>query len=521
MKKAKIFSLIALTLCFIMVFASCGAGSMMKYFNPDVEEEKVFASSAKVEGLGTYLGEKGGDLVLFSDESVDGKVTYKVYNVETGTVVYTQELAIVLDGDVTTLDFDLYEIGDDVSYFIVNTYVNEDLTNSKLFGEAGGTAIAECTVDPDYEEYYDEVIVFNGAAYSVDENGAIVKTFDVDEFNPLVEADYVGVDYVYVVDDGVLAVYDKKGGFVSGYTFKGYGESIAYGVLGNGNFMIQYVVELPEDATSYDIFEEGTKLDLVTEIVNVKNGSAKEIEVDFIIDEEIYNAYSDTEFAEYYGMVEDFDLNLAEITYIVDGYIDDSTEVSVILDNNLKVKATIDDVVEGAEYISAIADNIFYVYDKYENIHFIDENGKVIKTIASESVESINSKYIATENAIYDLTFTKVYDLKANKYEIESTGYDFFILTKETDDGTEYARFNNGAVTVIVAAGSETTFYGSFIYSTNLYYVRTVGDTTTYTYYNGAGTVVGTFESLMSVISETENAAIVRVGTDYYRLAKA
>ena len=523
MKKAKIFSLIALTLCFIMVFASCGAGSMLKYFDPDLEEEKVFASSAKVEGVGTYANVQGGDLVLFTDASVDGKVTYRVYNVETGTVVHTQDLAIVVDGDVTTLDFKLYEIEDDISYFIVTTRVDGEITNVKLFGEAGGTAIAESTVDPDYAEYYDEVIVFNGAAYVADENGAIVKSFDVDEFGTLYdEYRYAGGDYVYVSEDGKLTVTDKKGAFVCGYDFKGYAE-YEWFVLANGNVLVQYYVELPFDAATYDVFEDGTKYDLLTEIYSIKNGSAKEIDVDYIINY-VSNTNTRSNLIEIYNLVEDFDLNLGTITMIVDGNIDESTTTSVILDNNLKVKADLGDVVDGAMNIELVADNLFMVTDKYDNAHFINEKGDLVKSVSEESIKRINSKYIVTDKSIYDFTFTKVYDLKANKYELKSTGYDFFILTKETDDGVEYARFNNGAVTVIVAANSENTSYGSYDSELGLYYVRTVGtEKTTYTYYNGAGTVVGTFEYTIDesdVISVTENAAIVRVGTDYYRLAK-
>jgi len=514
MKKAKIFSLIALTLCFIMVFASCGAGSMLKYYNTDIEEDKPFATSTKVEGLGVN-SESVADLVLFLDEQ-EGKIVYKVYNVTTGAVVFTHELIAATDGSVLTATVKLYEIGDNVAYFVFTTYKNNVVTGAKLFGAAGGAAIAESTSDPGYAEYNDEVIIFNGAAYMLNDKGVIVKSFDVDEFNPISEADVVGIDYNYYEESGVITVKDKKGAFVSGYEISACDKSNWY-ALYNGNVVIQKWIELPDDASDYDVFDEDSKWDIVTEIFNVKKGSAKEIEVDFIIKSVIYEY---DEYAE--SFKNGFDYNLAGIVYVVDQLIDEGTETYAILDNNLKVKATVNDTLEGCEYIGLIADDLFFAHDKYGNVHFLDDKGDVIKTVSG--FDKFNYKYVWTKNSIYDYNFEKVYDLKANGYEVRSAGFDYLILTKETADGTEYARFHNGTLTVIIAANSTNTYYDGFNEQLNLYCVRTVSDgNSTYSYYNGSGTLVATYGQRLSVIATTDSGfALVRVSAgEYYRLAPA
>ncbi|MBR2473584.1 MAG: hypothetical protein IKB51_00950 [Clostridia bacterium] len=516
MKKAKIISLVALTLCFIMVFASCGAGSMLKYYNTDVEPEPILAASTKVDGLGAH-SQSVADLVLFVDEQ-EGKIVYKVYNLATATVVFTYELIEATDGSLLTATVKLYEIGDNVAYFILTTKKDGEVTGAKLFGAAGGAAIAESTTDPEYAEYNDEVIIFNGAAYMLDDKGAIVKSFDVDEFNPITSADVVGLDYNYYFEDDTIVVKDKKGAFVAGYTVPESSEYECF-VLYNGNVVIQRFIPLPFDAADYDVYIEGMKFNIVTEIFNVKKNSAKEVEVDFII-----NTDEGFDFDMYDEIfVEDFDLNFAEITYVVDKLIDESTATYAIFDNNLKVKATVADTFDGAKWIE-FNSGVFSVIDEYGNIHVLNEKGDVVKSITiSEDIGS-NNKYIWSDNAVYDYSFTKVYDLKANGYEVSSSGKDYLILTKDTDDGTEYARFYNGTLTVIIAANSTNTYYDGRNGELDLYCIRTVSDgNTTYSYYNGAGNLVATYGQRISVVAVTDSGvALVRVSTgEYYRLTPA
>ena len=68
MKKARLISLIALTLCFMIVFASCGAGSALKYFDDDYDDEfddELGAEFAEVYG---DVGEDDFDEEEFLEE---------------------------------------------------------------------------------------------------------------------------------------------------------------------------------------------------------------------------------------------------------------------------------------------------------------------------------------------------------------------------------------------------------------------------------------------------------------------
>ena len=504
MKKVRLISLIALTLCFMMVFASCGGGNAIKYFENDYEEAKMISASSKIEGIGVYKSGMG-NLALFVDTQ-ELKVVYKVYNISTGAVVFTQE---ILNGAASAIDVDVSEI-DDVAYFVVTTYnvSDNEITNAKLYSANGGAPIAETTANPEYDEFCDEVIVFGGAAYTVDKNGAIAKAFDIDDFNPLFDADASSEDYYYVFEDYSVAVYDKQGEFVNGYKVNVFVDYCEMWVLGDGNVLIQKTQALPDDAEKYDFFEDDVKWNLITEIFKVKSGTVKTVDVDFIIDN-----FETVKDPKAYGFKEKFDLNLANICYIVDRYIDDSTDTYAFLDNKLNVKATIDDVVKGAEWFELVADDTFLIEDEFGICHIVNKNGKVIKSVSN--LDGSNEKYLWTKNAIYNYDFEKVYDLKANKCEVDYSLSSALILKKYTPDGIEYARFNDGTVTQIKAASSIATV-GCIL---GLYYVENGG---LYSYYNAAGNLVGAYYAKLAFVDSTDDGIyIVNAGIDYYRLTSA
>ncbi len=502
-------------ICSVLLLVSCGAGSVLKYFDSDVEDEGSFSDAQELENIGRYYGDGEGNLALFVGYS-GNKTTYNVYNVDIGNVVYSGD-GYNGTSDSTDLYFDFGELDNGVSYYVVTAYSNGEIKYAELYnGKSENNLVARSTVEPRYAEHYDEIVVFDNVAYVANDDGDLIKSFDVDEFANFVDASFVGNDYVYSLTSDALVAYDKKGSFVSGYTFSSTASSHESYVLADGNVMIQYYVELPDDASSYDVYMDDSKYDIVTEIFNVKKGSSKKVKVDYIV-EYIVNSIEVSSYDELYGLVEDFDLNIARIVYFKDGYVDENNADTVILNNNLKVKASFNDVVSGAERIVAFWDGVFAVIDKYENVHIVDERGKELKTLNYYSISGKINNYFATEKCIYDNSFRKVYDLVENGYEIETIGKDYFILSKDTNDGTEYAKFYNGNVSVIVAADGDDYFY-TYNNLLDLYCIRE--ESGKYAYYNGNGTLVGEFNSGLDLVIECEDAAVVSTGAGYYRLTK-
>lgn len=515
MKKIRFISLAALLLCMITVFASCGAGGILKYVDVDVDADKPIVNSTKLE-YGT-LSDSRGDLASFVDLSTD-KAIFRVFNVSTNNVVYNKELTLEA---YALFKVKLYDI-ENKSYFVEYTYNAGNISAAKLYSDSGAI-IAESAKDPEYKEICDKMIVFNNAVYMIGKKGDIEKSFDIDEFGyhgSSINISYAGDKYIYFEKSDAIPVTKFDGTFVSAYNIKQHYKIENWFVLENGNIVIQYKAMLEDNAKSYDFVEESedklVKYDLITEVFNVKKGSSREVDVDFIIDDILNrnNVGFDSS-----GMVEDFDLNMAEVRFIENKRVSKTSEFCV-LGNNLNVKSAFSDIVDGGRFAYKVADNLFAVPDKYGMVNFVNKSGKLLKSICSDSIEDINSKHIVTDESIYDFKFNKVYDVKGGGYKVESVGNDFVILSKETADGTEYSRFSNGTVNVIRAANSSDKYYGEALYGA-LYCIKVYGDNgVIYNYYNSTGTLVAAYDDFIQVELTTESGfALIESGGNYYRLS--
>lgn len=524
MKKMRIIAALSLILCLVTVLSSCGAKGILSVFNEVTKPDATPTVSKKIDGLaGTVLSDDG-DLVLLSDAQAD-KILYKVYNVNKDAVVYEQP---VLYTDLFDVEITLGSVSG-VSYFTVVTENEDDeVTNAKLYGSSGGAAVVEALKDPEYAEYNDEVIVFNGSAYGAGENGAIVKLFDVDEFSRLGSADVTTEEYNYLFDGGEMIITDKQGAFVNGYNVESYADEVEFFVLENGNVVIQYMVKLPDDVEKYDaLIEEsgmmGTtnkKVDLVTKIFNVKRGTVKDANVDFVI-KMLYNRNTiDSD-----DVNEKYKYNLATILRITDKRIDNSNIEMVSLNNRLGVKQDLSDIVDGGMYARYVGGEKYAIYDRFGNLNIVTKNGKVEKTVPSGSIIGATSDYIVTSDTVYDYDFNKLYDLKGNGYDVVEIGEGYIILSKATEQGVEYARYHGGTVTVIITASATDSEFvkNEWDEGVSLYCIKVNNagtGTVTYNYYTAAGALVGAYNTPLDIILVTESGEVFARAnlTEYYRL---
>ncbi len=521
MKKTKFIALIALTLCFVMVLASCGAAGELKYYNSDFDDTKTLTTATKLDSLataGNYMArsESGKLMWFYTDtdgESKDG-IKATVYNFDTNTVVAAYTAAKTAKTNYSVA----FGAVSGVEYYILKTTVTGDSDTTvswKLFDATGKqiAEIADVETEDEAEAYVSMLddFKFGAKVYTTDKKGAIVELGTASEFVKY-EGAKCSKDYIYTITSDGISVTDKLGNFVSSYTYKTGYEGKGYEIiLANGNVAIQYIKYLAMDAKNYDIVydDEMLKVDYVTEIYNVKTGAVKEVKVDYVINGEVFNGTMTAVDSDY---EDDFDYNVIKVKKFVDKKLGE--EVVVVVNNNLKIKASNNDIVEGCTSIKLIGDDRYIAEDKFGNAHFIFEN-KVIKTVPKSSYKGYNEKYIYTDKAIYDLDFKSVYDLKANKATVENAGNTSILLKKDIGDGKyNYVLYTNAGTEVTLATDGKTA---SGVLGDRLFLVNADNK---YTYYNEAGASIGTYEKTIVSMAACDNGnVLVKIGDDFYSIA--
>ncbi len=319
------------------------------------------------------------------------------------------------------------------------------------------------------------------------------------------------------------------------YTFK-------CGALRNGNIYIQYLVKLPDDAEDYDVYFENksnvsittpdiyssssvilpttstatdaepAKYNIITEIFDIRDGSVKEVDVDFMIEKVIYN--EDLEGA--YATKDDFKDNLARIRRIDNKGA--AVSELVVLDNKLKIKSTSNDIIGGIAVsdIKCVADSTFFVKDTLGRMHFVVD-GVAMQTL---SAANYNEKYIYTDQTVYNYELTALYDLAANNYTVLKAGATSLVVgTKSGGNVTAAVIYTNtGSVVTLIAPDSTSTSY--LVYENGLYAVsRTTEEgKTVFDYYNEAGTLLGTYDKLFDLtICSPDGTVLAQSGETYYR----
>ncbi len=319
------------------------------------------------------------------------------------------------------------------------------------------------------------------------------------------------------------------------YTFK-------CGALRNGNIYIQYLVKLPDDAEDYDVYFENksnvsittpdiyasssivlpttstatdaepAKYNVITEIFDIRDGSVKEVDVDFMIEKVIYN--EDLEGA--YATKDDFNDNLARIRRIDNKGA--AVSELVVLDNKLKIKSTSNDIIGGIAVsdIKCVADSTFFVKDTLGRMHFVVD-GVAMQTL---SAANYNEKYIYTDQTVYNYELTALYDLAANNYTVLEAGATSLVIGKKSGGNVTAAVIytNTGAVVTLIAPDSTSTSY--LVYENGLYAVsRTTEEgKMVFDYYNEAGTLLGTYDKLFDLtVCSPDGTVLAQSGETYYR----
>lgn len=548
MKKMKWIALVALALAAVMALSSCALfapkGDVAKLFDKDREFESdatVLAAAAKVDVLADLAYQTSrGDLAYFTDRvEVDGDYQTKhvIYNLATGAVIFdktesrTSDISVALEKKYFDNENKTH------SYAVVTTTTRKlDENNQPIGGETVRTALYDALgnmVDDAIGEVEVESIAdllyFDGKCYRFAEDGKLAAAFDFAALGKMPELVDYNEDYYMAIEDARIVIYDKSLAFVSAFDVPAYADMHAGCLLPNGKVLLQYEYELDENAKKYDYIRETTtevdgaadytidrlgKFDMVTLLINAKNGKAKEIKCDYVLGMVIGTQHTDvTEF-----IAIDFD----KVAALGMGYkIEDkrvSNEVDCLLTVSKKGKLS-PITYEGARVtgVKMVASER-YVIETEERDYLVDKKGKLIGEVTNGEVVG---DFILCEGKVFDLDLAQIYDLNEKDYTVSKTMETALLLENAEGDTLLYT--GKGEPAVIAKDGEAT------LYSAETTYAIVLADGK-YTVYAQNGNALITIEAdgALIKVAATEDAVLFAttengadgIDTVYYRVSK-
>ncbi len=526
MKRSKIILCVAALLLFAVLLSSCGATkispikNLSKVLNADYdlayESYKEGSELSALKGYQPvmhYNENSDSDELYHSEEfliffkvETDGNITQKVFSLRSGSVIL--ELKNTKD-TFYSVEFVEDELTDEdqpvfiVTKTVIDTEAEEDVDPevTYILYDATAQEVAKSEIASDVEVVAD-YIIFDYVAYTADKDGKLTKAFDVPEYMNVDFIVYYNDVYFYSGDESGVYVYDTQFNRVSAWFVPEYDDASIYDldmfILNNGDILVQYMVVLDEDAAKYDITivkdGETLKLDLVSVLVSAKNGKAKTLELEYVIDnlESNYDLYDEDEDDNVF--TDGFE-NIAYISPIVDGKIlkSPADKDVVLMNNKAKITKSLKVVdYQVAEVPTKISDGRYAVSTLDGGMVVIDEKGKVIHSINNFDFSNIVGAYFIGERAIYDMNLEVAYDLAVKNVEVIQVIGDTIFVKKGTDK--EYS-------IISLCDGEEKTVYTytkdtkkEFKFADGMYYL--VDEDGNYEYFNEKG------ESLVKITAE-------------------
>ncbi len=520
--KKKLIPVLALLLCALTVFASCGSEPKALKIDEEIIKTSRIATSFNCEALpatteGFQFVELDGNLALFKKyDSENSQTEYRVINIKTNVSVATMTIT---DDERSENAKSIYVEGG-----LIVKYENKTYTLCDVNGESIGSAKTE----PEFFETA-ECAMIGELVYVYDWNTFEKKdSFEYSKLNGELPNARLYGDYRVLIYGNGFTVYDAKFNYLGEYnTFTNTNsESEAY-VLKNGNVLIQTVTLLPSDADDYDCFVsgyspyksygDGAKYKVETKLVSPKDLKEKKLDFNYII-EYVYP---------FDPSISDYLLFKGEIDNMVIAYrcVDKQKEENVVmlsLSNSGKVENTIFD---GYDYFEPLGNG--YLKCETKNGNYVILDAKLNVVFKAVPGFEYTEKYIVTDDAIYDYNKAKLADLVQDSitYEYYDTVGNNIIFTAEDDEGNNDYYLYNGAFNKIADA-SENQSFDNVGYSSYFYMVTTVGDSAeTTVIYDSNGIAKQSFDKSVSFkgwqYNNRTEIIILESDGNYYRLVAA
>ena len=490
------------------------------YSNKDLEQffvdQKVLNSQKdlNLDFEGVIDEDEGFNLGVFVKEGDNEKMTYKVYNFENDSVVATftdtDTVRYYMDEDFINsliIDMKFYD------YFYVEKSTTDATTQTVkteyFVYDANGNAIGSADEMP--TTVFDTLFIGNDY-YRIKKDkfekaGSRAKNaMQLPEFDNLIDGKYYELNEE---GDEYIAIYDNEFNMINYYKLPSYADLIEWGVLNDGNVIVQLACDVPETDSDYNVLfgngQQLTKYKVVTEIYNVKKSEMKEIETTFLFNGNItaVNSFEGLNAKFSYGSSVE---NLARVAIITDKRVDQNSKYVSIKNNGEIDQILFEDFVgQNGNGVRPLFSGNFVVYTE-DGSKLLNEKGKVIADVTDAR---FNNKYIVLDGKIYDHDFKELATFDEEKFNVQLMNNT--VVLNSVENNKQYKLFVNGAFKEITLAEDETIVGGAERY----YVIRKVtADATTYTYYNENGEALLTTALVLEKIGTTRNGKILFEGFD-------
>lgn len=520
MKKRKLLSLLMAVVCLALPLAACEKDAdeelaKSTFFENFVLEEsvKTYSSVSKIDGKVVGYSEEHNLVAIETQHVINGDTIekeYTVYNLLTGSSIYTTSTYVYTDGTEYEYSFDFS------SYPIieVKSSPKNSSTGSAYYQYIHAITGSSIATSNDDEEPSVKKIgnlyrcKLGDTEYWFNGNGDKIRTFKTAQSDSYYFSayDFQGEydDYLYAWEFGTInrkiQVFNKEGVCCVNYNHPNDVAMASNYILNNGNVLTQEWKLLDDDATDFSFkYISGQKIKLLSKIINYKTGDVTEVNLDYYI-EDLESAYSRGEYS-YFPFALGKDLqNQAYITRFTGGVLSTATKY-VVLDNSLNIVYTFknDLLSDSDEYedITMVGGLRYYAKTTIGNDevqYLFDVEGNIVATLSSNYIGATD-KYIVTTHSIYDDKGNKVYDMEsllANRdgetFDVDVEGNNIYMYVKNNLSNTaeEVYRFDEeSGKAVLIADGVGISFS-----SEETYYKITDKESKTKSFYNLNGTVL-------------------------------
>ncbi len=432
MKKTNLIALASLLLAALMLLSSCsliGGASIKDVLDTDVLHvpTSAFTQGSVIADLEdcTFIDSKN-ELVYLSAREEVGINSYKkhiVYNVDANKIVFTvtesatSQLSVKLGS--TQKDGKAYFYAKTTTLNLLDSGESQVLSVATALYDANGAKLADVARDTDVAVAQD-LIYFGGKCYRANAEGTLAYAFDYSTL-ALFPALTGGSNEKYYYDfTSGITVYDKTLGVVSTYQLSRSALDVNALLLRNGNVLVQYYLLLSETEKNYDFVQNGEKYDLVTAVVNAKNGIAEELDCDYmIIDTSTLEGEGlDTE--KISAEADVWKIEGRQLTTIHTALINESGKIKVLEEINGNRVMDID----------------YFAADRWlvscpDRTYLVNAKGDVVGEVTKAQ---IFGKYLYADGVIYDANLTAVYDYAANGFAVKNAMENALLLTKSNGD---------------------------------------------------------------------------------------
>ena len=358
------------------------------------------------------------------------------------------------------------------------------------------------------DAWYFDLTIDGKRVYREDKNGnnTLVKDYGKGRMPNFGAFNKIGA--LYVEKDGyTYTVYNKDLEQGLSYSIPGYSTYSEAFALADGSLLIQYVVQLDQNAPEFD-YREGAdkKYDLVT--LHVTKDEAVELkDVNYFVTDIEHSVMGDDGQKYYSDSIE----NLAFISPISDNKMLDEGETNlklVTLSNDCKTMLEVVSEEKLVDFPVPITDDLFVANVIGDAAVVYNENGEKQNELVKFDVYTLFAgEYFLEKEGIYDLSGKKVYDFELNAASYVYMNGVLFINYINDNGELKHLLWANGSTTEINGDVVDTSASGYYCIANE---VQKEGKSVkTYTYFNANGKEIGTYEEKLSCLGSTKDYLIM------------